>query len=108
MAAVNPLGRRTTSVYDKVGRNVAAVDPLGSRTTSVYDTAGQGVAKIDPFGKLEYSTRFHAMVTSPKPPYQFCSGCWNISGTSTSSWFFIASFTFVRFFIGLPFTFSCR
>jgi YD repeat-containing protein len=34
VASVNPLGKRSTTVFDSAGRSVARIDPLGKRTTS--------------------------------------------------------------------------
>ena len=48
---MDPLSRRSSSVYDLAGRSVAAVNPLNQRTTTVYDAAGESVARIDPLGR---------------------------------------------------------
>ena len=72
-AVIDPLGHRTTSLYDSLRRSLAAIDPLGNRTTLaydaqvgrlpvhgrsvghintvVYDAAGRQVASIDPLLK---------------------------------------------------------
>ena len=47
VAKVDPLGRRSTTVYDLAGRTVAAIDPLNERTTTVYDAAGEAIARLD-------------------------------------------------------------
>jgi RHS repeat-associated protein len=51
VAGINPLGKRTTTVFDAAGRSIATVDPLSNRTISVYDNAGRAVASITPLGK---------------------------------------------------------
>ena len=39
-ATVDPLGDRTTTVYDSVGHIIATIDPDNNRTTTVYDPLG--------------------------------------------------------------------
>jgi YD repeat-containing protein len=43
----DPLGNRSTSVYDTAGRVVASINPLGKRTTTVYNIASQTLATVD-------------------------------------------------------------
>ena len=50
IASVNPLGQRTTTVYDAAGQTVASIDPLLRRSSTVYDPAGRSVASVDPLG----------------------------------------------------------
>ena len=47
----DPLGRRTTYVYDSVDRRIATVDPLGNRWSTVYDTQGRVIASVNPLGE---------------------------------------------------------
>lgn len=47
LQVTDPLGRLTTSVYDKRGQLVAEIDALGNRTTSTYDLAGRLVSVTD-------------------------------------------------------------
>ena len=44
-ATVDPLGARTTTVYDAAGRTVATLNPLGEAVTTVYDAAGRAIAR---------------------------------------------------------------
>ena len=50
VARMDPLGNLATSVFDKVGRQVASVSPMGFRTTQVFDAAGQLSANVDQLG----------------------------------------------------------
>jgi RHS repeat-associated protein len=50
LATIDALGFRTTTVYDAFGRVQTAVNPLGARTTTVYDGYGRVQATIDPRG----------------------------------------------------------
>src|SRR5439155_15890398 len=43
-------GNRTSYVYDKFNRVIQTTDPLGGRTTSVFDAAGNQTALVDPLG----------------------------------------------------------
>ena len=45
----NPLGKRTTTVYDIAGRTLALVDPLSNRTTFGYDAASRQSASRTPW-----------------------------------------------------------
>ena len=51
MAGLNPLGKRSTTVFDAAGQMVASVDPLTNRSTILYDNAGRAVAQINALGK---------------------------------------------------------
>ena len=44
---IDPLGNRTTYLYDAYGRQTEVIDPYGNRTTSIYDSKGRGAAVID-------------------------------------------------------------
>ena len=37
----DPLGYRTTAVYDPAGRPQATIDALGHATTTIYDAASR-------------------------------------------------------------------
>jgi YD repeat-containing protein len=43
-ATIDALGRRTTTVYDPVGRAIAQISPLGDRTTFTYSLRGDRLA----------------------------------------------------------------
>jgi RHS repeat-associated protein len=47
---VNPLGYRSTTVFDKADQPIAQVNPLGHASTMVYDVAGRPAATIDALG----------------------------------------------------------
>ena len=50
----DPLGRRTTQLYDSEGRLGASVRPIGTsaqaRTSNTYDLANRNIAVINPLG----------------------------------------------------------
>jgi len=48
--SINPLGNRTTTVYDFASRPTNTINPLGFVTTSVYDNDGRRIAAIDSIG----------------------------------------------------------
>lgn len=50
IATVDGLGRRTTMVFDAVGRQIATQSPMNFRTTTIYDAAGQVSAMQDALG----------------------------------------------------------
>ena len=50
LTQVNPLGQRTSFLYDDAGRPRVTISPLGFRTTQVYDTRGRVAAVINPLG----------------------------------------------------------
>ena len=60
-AVVDPLGNRTTYVYNSREQIEAMVDPLGNRTTTIFDSAGQVSALENPLGER---TTYHL----PKRP----------------------------------------
>ena len=41
IATINPLGFRTSTIYDPTGAIVASIDPLARRTSSIYDLASR-------------------------------------------------------------------
>jgi RHS repeat-associated protein len=47
LAAINQIGKRTTSVYDAADRLLASIDPLSNRTSTGYDPVGRATVKID-------------------------------------------------------------
>ncbi len=49
-ASTDQLGRRTTYVYDALGRAVSTSDPMGNVTTTRYDRSGNVVATTDALG----------------------------------------------------------
>ena len=51
MYVVDPLGNRTTSVFDAAGREINRIDPLGAKATFVYDAAGELDYSIDRLGR---------------------------------------------------------
>ncbi len=52
---IDPLGNRSTTVYDKVGLPVRAVDALNHTTTTAYDTLGRPTKRTTPVGS-EWTT----------------------------------------------------
>ena len=50
IAAINPLGETSSTVYDAAGRSISAVNLRGFVSTTVYDPAGRAIAAIDPLG----------------------------------------------------------
>jgi YD repeat-containing protein len=55
VASINPLGKRSTSVYDKARRLVAQVNALGFRTTLSYDAVGRQIQVKDPLSRITTS-----------------------------------------------------
>ncbi len=55
-ASIDPLNRRSTSVYNNVGAGTDSVNPAGSRSTLVYNIAGQTVASVNAQGARSTTT----------------------------------------------------
>ena len=49
-ASVDPLNRRSASVYNNVGAVTDSFNPAGSRSTTVYNVADQTIASVDAKG----------------------------------------------------------
>src|SRR5437763_180479 len=55
IASINPLGNRSTSIFDAAGRGVASVNPLNKRTTTVFDAASEAIGRVDALGNRSTS-----------------------------------------------------
>jgi YD repeat-containing protein len=47
LISLDPLGNRSTQIYDNADRLIAIVNPLGKRVTTRYDAGGRAIARID-------------------------------------------------------------
>src|SRR5260221_2749601 len=67
---IDPLTRRTTTVYDLAGRSVAVINPLGFGTNTVYDAANEDISTIDPLSPRTTTSYYLASrrVGVMKPP----------------------------------------
>ena len=73
VAKIDPLGRRTTSIYDLAGRRLATIDPLNSRTTTLYDAhATIGSVRTDASGNAVFAAvPFGVYGVAVNPPVGF-------------------------------------
>ncbi|GAA2710696.1 DUF6531 domain-containing protein [Actinoplanes palleronii] len=69
VAAITPLGRRTTFEYGPGGHLVAQTDPDGARWQCEYSRAGRATARIDPLGaRHEFHHGPHGEVEASRDP----------------------------------------
>lgn len=82
----DPLGHRTTYVYDASRRLQVTIDPLGDRTTLTYDSAGNTATFTDALGRVTSFTydSMRRLLTRTDPTGGVASWTYNALGQVTS------------------------